>query len=178
MTPADFNWTWKNILSASPEDTALPEEETAAVLVSAPKDGQRVVIYNEAEQRAVTGQLISGFLEAEPWEAQGPALKAPQPDAALVFTAQTAENGTVRFRDPEGRWLVPADNGLTLSAEPESEELTWWTTEPAYGGWYIVNAEMKDRALAAGNGLTAVVQGGERDDAFVFNFYEPVGEKP
>ena len=177
VTPAEFSWTWKNIFSASLEDTALPEEETAAALVSVPKDGQRVVIFNEAEQCALTGQQSSGQLGAEAWEAQGPALKSPQPGAVLVFTVQAAENGMYRFRTPGGRWLVPDADGITLSAEPEGAELTWWTLEPAYGGWNIVNAEMKDRALEVQYGLAAVSQRGE-GDTFVFNFYEPVSEKP
>ena len=170
VTPAEFNWTWKNTFSGSLEDTALPEK-VAVALVSVPKDGQRVVIFSEAEQCVITGQQISGFLEAEAWGAQGRTLKSPRPDAALVFTVQAMENRMFRFRDPEGRWLVLTANGITLSAEPEREELTWWTLEPAYGGWNIVNAEMKNRAMEVRYGLAAASQRGE-GDAFIFNFYE------
>ena len=177
VTPEAFNWTWKNIFSGSPEDTVLPEEETAAALVSVPKDGQRVVIFSEAEQCAVTGQQVSGRLGTQAWEAQGPALKSPRPDAVLVFTVQAAENGMYRFRTPEGEWLVLAADGVTLSAEPEREELTWWTLEPAYGGWNIINAEMTNRAIQVWKGLLEAYQPGE-EDTFVFNFYEPVDEKP
>ncbi len=175
VTPAEFNWTWKNIFSGSPENTALPEEETAAKLVSRLKDGQRVAIYSEAEQCAVTGRQAGSLLETVAWEAQGPALKSPRPDTAIVFTVQADGNGMYRFRDPEGRWLVPVADGITLSAEPESTEITWWTTEPAYGGWYIVNAGMKNRALEAGYGLVSASERGERDSC-VFNFYESAGE--
>lgn len=179
VTPAEFNWTWKNIFSGSMEDTALPEEETAAVLVPVPKDGQRVVIYSEAEQCALTGKAISGALETEAWEAQGPALRSPRPDAVLVFTVQATENGTYRFRTPDGRWLVPTADGIMLSAEPEREEQAWWTPEqtgwtlePAYGGWNIVSTEMKQRALEVNNGLVSAFRRGE-GDTFIFNFYEP-----
>ena len=80
-----------------------------------------------------------------------------------------------RFRTPEGEWLVLAADGVTLSAEPEREELTWWTLEPAYGGWNIVNAEMTNMAIQVWKGLLEAYQPGE-EDTFVFNFYEPVDE--
>lgn len=176
VTPTEFNWTWENTFSGSLEDMAFPEEETAAILVPLPKDGQRVVIFGEAEQCAVTGRQISFYLETEDWEVQGTTLKMPKPDAALVFTVKTTEKGMYRFCDPEGRWLVLTSGGIALSAEPDREELTWWTLEPAYGGWNIVNAEVKNKAMEAHYGQAGAYRRGE-GDAFIFNFYEYVREK-
>lgn len=176
VMPADFSWSWNIIWSGSLEDMPLPEEKTGAKLVDIPQDGQTVVIFQEPEQVVLTGRANNDGLAAIPWEASGPALTAPRPEDALVFTVQAAEDGTYRFMDGEGRWLAAGESGgLTLTREADANELCSWRLEPAYGGWYVLNVGAKGNQALQRYGSRITTYGFSESSLFIFNFYQPTG---
>ena len=182
VTPDDFPWHWTLEYTADPKALPPYEGTAAAVFASMPESGHGYILYNESEGCAVTYGSSAGSLGSVLCEAYGGILTAPLTVEALVFTVQDTGDGKLVITDPEGRYLsCGSSGGLVLYKEMNSNGLSQWTLEPAYGGWNIVNCGPEsngDQRLAINyySGRITVGQLSDRRQ-FIFNFYE-CGETP
>ncbi|MBE5775021.1 MAG: hypothetical protein E7337_14005 [Clostridiales bacterium] len=172
VTPEDFAWHWQIVYSADASELPAFEGTVGATLAALPEDGKRYVIYSEAEGRLLTARPTNGGLDAAACSASGAVLPAPLPEEAEVFTAHAMADGSYQFSCAGDLYLVSgAKGGLMIQPMPQDESLSRWRLEPAYGGWYFVNAGATGQmAIQYYSGRFTMYQLGKSGN-YVFNVY-------
>ena len=173
VTPADFDWHWQIVCGKEAGEKPAFEGTVGAKLASLPENGNRVVIYNEAEGCMLTARPADRGLGAAACPAAGAVLPAPLPEDAAVFTAHALADGSYQFTDAGGLYLVSGAKGsLMIQPMPRDESLSRWRLEPAYGGWYLVNAGAEGQlAIQYYAGRFTMYHLG-KSGGYIFNVYE------
>ena len=173
VTPADFDWHWQIVCHTETGELPAFKGTVGAKLAALPENGNRYVIYNEAQGCMLTARPTDGGLGTAACPAAGAVLPAPLPEDAVVFTAHAMADGSYQFTDAGGNYLVSGAKGsLTIQPMPQDESLSRWRLEPAYGGWYLVNAG------AAGQSAIQYYSGRftmyhlAKSGSYIFNVYE------
>ena len=173
VTPADFDWHWQIVCRTETGELPAFKGTVGAKLAALPENGNRYVIYNEAQGCMLTARPTDGGLDAAAFPAAGAVLPAPLPEDAVVFTAHAMADGSYQFTDAGGLYLVSGAKGsLMIQPMPQDESLSRWRLEPACGGWYLVNAG------AAGQSAIQYYSGRftmyhlAKSGSYIFNVYE------
>ena len=178
LSPEAFNWRWAVIFSEDPAAMSAYEGRTVAMLADRPQDGHVYVLYHEAQGCALTDHSNSGGMDAVEIASCGDALVDVFPDDALILTAHVAEEGSLMFTDPDGRYLTCGDSGgLSLTDAPADGLMSQWQLIEADGGHYIISAGAgNDQALEYYDGRITTFRRSP-SGLYLFNFYEVTGDK-
>ena len=173
VTPADFDWHWQIVCRTETGELPAFEGTVGAKLAALPENGNRYVIYNEAQRCMLTARPTDGGLGAAACPAAGAVLPAPLPEDAVVFTAHAMADGSYQFTDAGGNYLVSGAKGsLMIQPMPQDESLSRWRLELACGGWYLVNAGAAGQsAIQYYSGRFTMYHLG-KSGSYVFNVYE------
>ena len=117
VTPADFDWHWQIVCRTETGELPAFDGIVGAKLAALPENGNRYVIYNEAQGCMLTARPTDGGLGAAACPAAGAVLPAPLPENAVVFTAHAMADGSYQFTDAGGNYLVSGAKVAALSAK-------------------------------------------------------------